>query len=128
MYICHIFKSYIYIYIYTQIFLGLWIKYVLSTITNLKIIIIRYLLELKKENNDACKASFLELSKKSTVGNLPLSCLIKEMSFYINCMPYLDNNIPFKTFYSLTGSKILRIARIRADLINIVKRVNLLLS
>ena len=42
-------------------------------------------------------------------------------------MLYLDGNVPSKIFYASVGSKILPIARTTADLINIVKRVNLLL-
>ena len=38
-------------------------------------------------------------------------------SFYINRMPYLDINIPSKTFYALVGSEILRIFRTIANLL-----------
>ena len=42
-------------------------------------------------------------------------------------MPYLDSNITSKTFSTSIGSEILHIARTATDLIDMVKRVNLLL-
>ena len=46
-------------------------------------------LELERESADPCKASFLDLSiEKSTIGNLPLSFLIKEMSFLFISIAY----------------------------------------
>ena len=42
-------------------------------------------------------------------------------------MLYLDSNIPSKIFYDSISSKILRIARKTADLINLVTHVNVLL-
>ena len=41
-------------------------------------------------------------------------------------MLYLDSNIPSKIFYDSISSKILRIARKTADLINLVTHVNVL--
>ena len=58
-------------------------------------------------------------------GNLSLSCLIKEMLFpfiTIVCRIWVA-----KIFYALVNSEIKRIARITTDLINMVKRFNLLL-
>ena len=42
-------------------------------------------------------------------------------------MLYLDSNIPSQIFYDSISSKILRIARKTADLINLVTHVNVLL-
>ena len=50
---------------------------------------------------------------------------------YINSVPYLDSNIPFKKKkknHDLIGSEILRIARTTKDMINMVLLINLLSS
>ena len=49
------------------------------------------------------------------------------LSLYINHMPHLDTNVPPKIYYASIGSEIVCIARTTTDLINMVKRVNLLL-
>ena len=43
-------------------------------------------------------------------------------------MSYLDSNVPCKILYTSVGSEILRIARTATDLINMVIRVDLLLT
>ena len=47
--------------------------------------------------------------------------------FYINCITYLDNNIPSEIFYGLIGSEILHIVRTTSKLINMATPANLLL-
>ena len=55
--------------------------------------------------------------------------LIKVKSFpYINVMPYLGTNMLSKVFYGSIGSEILRIAKTKTHLFNMVARVNLLLT
>ena len=51
--------------------------------------------ELKKENDGPCKVSFLELSKRPTTANLPLSSFIKNIFI---------KELSGKIFYSSTGS------------------------
>jgi hypothetical protein len=70
-------------------------------------------LELKKENEGTCKASFLDLdmsiSKKTF--NLKLYDKRDAFPFPIVRMPYISNNMPSRIFYSTIGGEILRIAR-----------------
>ena len=85
--------------------------------------------ELKKENSYPCKASFLDLSVEVRDSKFSTELFDKRdnLSLYINHMPYLDSNVPPKIYYASIGSEIVCIARTTTDLINMVKRVNLLL-
>ena len=84
-------------------------------------------MELKKENEDPCKTSFLEIyievrDRKFT------SELLDESDFflfYVNRLSYLDSNVSYKTRYALISSEILSIARTATHLINIATSVNL---
>ena len=70
-------------------------------------------MELKKENEDSCKASFLDFSIEVHNRKFTIKLLHKRIAFpfYINRRPYLDSNAPSKIFYALVGSKMLRVAR-----------------
>lgn len=70
-------------------------------------------MELKKENEDSCKASFLDFSIEVHNRKFTTKLLHKRIAFpfYINRRPYLDSNAPSKIFYALVGSKMLRVAR-----------------
>ena len=86
-------------------------------------------LELKKENEDPCKASFLEFPIEAFDKKFTTILLGKRdaFAFYINRMAYLYMDIPSKMFYALVGSEFLRFVSTTTDLINIATRVNLLL-
>lgn len=62
-----------------------------------------------KENEDACKASFFELSTEVHDRRFATKLFDKRdaFPFYINCMPYLHSN---NKFHASAGSEILRIA------------------
>ena len=73
---------------------------------------------------------FLYLSMEVHHRKFPTGLFDKRDAYplYINCMSYLDSNIPSKIFNASIGSDILHIARTATtDLINMVKRVNILL-
>ena len=86
-------------------------------------------LERHEENEDPCKASFLDLSIEVHDGKFTTNVFHRRnlIPFCINLMPYLDSNIPSKTFYALVRSETLHVARSATDLTNMVTRVNLLL-
>ena len=86
-------------------------------------------LELKKENDDPSKALFLDLSIEAHDRKFSTKLFNKRdaFPFYINRMPYLDNNIPSKTFYTSISSEIVRMARTTSELINMVTHANILL-
>ena len=70
-------------------------------------------LELKKKNEDPCKASFLDLSEEVYNRKFSTNLLDKRdaFPFYSNRMPYLDSNtIPCKIFDVSVGAETLRIA------------------
>ena len=83
-------------------------------------------LKFKKENENPCKALFLDLSIEFHDRKVTTELLNKRdaFSFYINCKPYFDSNILSKIFYASIGSEILHIAKTATDLINMIKRVN----
>ena len=87
-------------------------------------------LELKKENEDPCKASFFDLSIEVHDSKFTTELFDKRdaFSFYINCMLYFDGNIPSKILHALIHSEILRIARSTTGLSNMVKHINLFLN
>ena len=64
-------------------------------------------LKLKKENEDSYKASFLDLSIEIHNRKLTTNLFVNRNAFpfYINSMPYLDSNMPYKTFYDSIGLK-----------------------
>ena len=64
-------------------------------------------LQLKKENEDSYKASFLDLSIEIHNRKLTTNLFVNRdaFPFYINSMPYLDSNMPSKTFYDSIGLK-----------------------
>ena len=81
--------------------------YVLSAITNLKIInnysdIYPDEIKFKRENEDPCKASFLTISIEAHGRKFPTGLLDKRDAFpiYINRISYLGSNIPSKLFYA----------------------------
>ena len=76
-------------------------------------------LELKNENKDLCKASFLDLTIDVHDRKFTSNLFDKRYAFpfYISRMPNLDSNMPSKVFYTLIGSEILRIVRTTIDLI-----------
>ena len=86
-------------------------------------------MELKKENKDHCKVSFLHLSTEFYDRKFTAKLFDERNTFpfYINRMTDSECNIPSKVFYASTDSDILRFARTKADLINIVTSLNLLL-
>ena len=76
-------------------------------------------LEVKRENEDPPKASFLDLpilvhDTRFITGLFGKSDVLP---FYINRMSYLCNNIPSKKFYASIVSEILRIEKEVTDLI-----------
>lgn len=79
-------------------------------------------LKMKKENEDPCKSSFMDLSTKVHDRKFTTKLSVKTDAylFYINCMPYLNSNITSKIFYASVGSKFFRIARTVTDSINMV--------
>ena len=60
-------------------------------------------LELKKENKDPWKASFLDFSVDVRDRKFTTELIDEKdaFPFYINYMPYLDSNIKSKIFYTL---------------------------
>ena len=93
-----------------------------------------YLLNPEKVNKDLCKSSFfLDFSIEVYYWKFITKTFDEEDVFplYINSVPYLDSNIPFKKKkknHDLVGSEILRIARTTKDMINMVLLINLLSS
>ena len=66
-------------------------------------------LKLKKKNEDPCKVSFVDLSTEVCDKQYTTELFDKRdlFPFYINRMPYLDENIPAKIFYASVGPKFL---------------------
>ena len=87
-----------------------------------------YELELKKENADPFKPSFLDLSTEAHDRKFTNEFFYKSgaFPFYISRMPYLDSSVPSKLFYASINFRIPHIARTTAALINMVERANLL--
>ena len=85
-------------------------------------------LELKREDKDPCKVSFLDLPIEPHNIKFTTELFDKRnvFPFYINRMPYLDSNTPSEIHYAAIGSENLGIARTAAERINMVIRVNLL--
>ena len=86
-------------------------------------------LKLKKENEDPCKASFLDLSIDVHDEKFPTMLFAKRVAFpiYNNRIPYLDSYIPSKLFIDSVKSEMIRIVRTTSDLINMITHANLLL-
>ena len=84
-------------------------------------------LELKNENKDPCKVSFLDLSIELHDKKFTADLFDKRDAFpiYINRIPWLDNNIPSQMFYASIDFEILHITRTTTYLINTVKRVGI---
>ena len=83
-------------------------------------------MELKKENEDPCKAFFylsIEVHDKKFTTELLDK---RDAFFHINDMPYLDRNISSKMCYTSICFEILHIARTTTYLINTVNHANLL--
>ena len=82
-------------------------------------------MKLKKENEDPCKALFLDLSIEVHDRMLTTELTDKRDAFlfYINRTLNLDCNIPSKILYTSIGTEILHIVRITPDLINMVAHV-----
>ena len=59
-------------------------------------------MELNKENEDPCKASFLNISIEVLYRKFTTELFDKRdaFHFYINCIPYLNSNIPSEIFYA----------------------------
>ena len=75
-------------------------------------------LEVKKINEDACKTSLLDASRKVHDKTFSTNLIHKrgDSPFYVVYMPYLDSDITYKILYTSSVSKILHIARTAKDL------------
>ena len=59
-------------------------------------------MELNKENEDPCKVSFLNISIEVLYRKFTTELFDKRDAFHfnINCIPYLNSNIPSEIFYA----------------------------
>lgn len=70
-------------------------------------------MELKKENEDLCKASVLKISVKVHNSKFTIKLWIIDcLSLLYQLHALLDSRIPSKTFYASSGSTIPHIARV----------------
>ena len=94
--------------------------YGLSTMMNLKRITAIFILmswNSRTKIKTSSKASFLDLSVEVNNRRFTTKLFNEKDVFpiYINCMPYLDSNIPSKFVYTSAGSEIWCIVRITAN-------------
>lgn len=70
-------------------------------------------MELKKENEDLCKASVLKISVKVHNSKFTIKLWIIDcLSLLYQLHALLDSRIPSKTFHASSGSTIPHIARV----------------
>lgn len=115
-----------------QIFLGLKMTNALLTMMYLTIISTVFILmswNPVKKMRILVEPHFWIFQWKSMIGNLQLTCLIKEIffPFYINPMSYLDSNILSRKCFASFCSAILRIEKTTINPLDMVTRFNFLL-